>query len=274
MTASEQGRVETPLPSSPERLAGKVAIVTGSGSRAPGIGNGRATAILLARHGAKVVVVDREVEAAEATKAAIDDDANVAVVVGDVTEEETCQRMVDTAMSQWGRLDVLVNNVGIDEGPGSVVDVALERWEHVLHVNVGSMIVAASKAVPVMEAAHSGVIINISSISAFRPRGLTPYTTSKGAVIALSRAMAVDHGPKGVRVNCIAPGPVYTPMVFSGGMTEERRAARRDASLLKVEGTAWDVGYAALYLASDEARYITGVVLPVDGGVSVTSAAR
>jgi NAD(P)-dependent dehydrogenase (short-subunit alcohol dehydrogenase family) len=119
-----------------------------------------------------------------------------------------------------------------------------------------------------------GAIVNISSISALRPRGLTPYTVSKGAVIALTRAMAVDHAAQGIRVNCIAPGPVYTPMVYAAGMSPELRDQRRRASPLGIEGTGWDIAHAALFLASDEARYVTGVVLPVDGGVTLTSASR
>jgi NAD(P)-dependent dehydrogenase (short-subunit alcohol dehydrogenase family) len=129
-------------------------------------------------------------------------------------------------------------------------------------------------AVPAMTKGGGGAIVNISSISALRPRGLTPYSVSKGAVIALTRAMAIDHAPQGIRVNCIAPGPVYTPMVYSDGMTPELRERRRRASPLGVEGTGWDIGYAALFLVSDEARYVTGVVLPVDGGVTITSAGR
>jgi NAD(P)-dependent dehydrogenase (short-subunit alcohol dehydrogenase family) len=112
-----------------------------------------------------------------------------------------------------------------------------------------------------------GAIVNIASIAALRPSRLTPYATSKGAVIALTRAMAVDHAREGIRVNCVAPGPVYTPMVYAGGMSEELRERRKAASLLGVEGEGWDVGHAVVFLASDEARYITGVVLPVDGGV-------
>jgi NAD(P)-dependent dehydrogenase (short-subunit alcohol dehydrogenase family) len=129
-------------------------------------------------------------------------------------------------------------------------------------------------AVPAMAAGGGGSIINISSISALRPRGLTPYSASKGAVIALTRAMAVDHGKDGIRVNCIAPGPMYTPMVYSRGMSEELRERRRQASLLKIEGTGWDIGYAAVFLASDEARFITGIVLVVDGGVTIASPSR
>ena len=144
-----------------------------------------------------------------------------------------------------------------------------------MQVNVETMFLLSKHAIPAMiKTAKGGSIVNISSISALRPRGLTTYSASKGAVIALSRAMAVDHGPDGIRVNCIAPGPVYTPMVYARGMTPAARDQRRRASVLAREGTGWDIGHAALFLASDEARYITGVVLPVDGGVTLTSASR
>ena len=155
-----------------------------------------------------------------------------------------------------------------------MVEVEEGLWERVMTVNVKSMMLMSKYAVPAMAARKSGSIINISSISALRPRGLTAYSASKGAVIALTRAMAVDHGKDGIRVNCIAPGPMYTPMVSSRGMSEELRERRRKASLLNIEGTGWDIGYAALFLASDEARYITGVVLSVDGGATLTSSAR
>ena len=165
------------------------------------------------------------------------------------------------------------NNVGIS-GPGSVVEVKEEVWDRVMAVNVKSMMLMGKFAIPAMATKKSGSIINISSISALRPRGLTPYSASKGAVIALTRAMAIDHAKDGIRVNCIAPGPVYTPMVYARGMSEELRDRRRRSSPLGIEGTGWDIGYAALFLASEEARFITGVVLPVDGGVTITSAPR
>ena len=181
--------------------------------------------------------------------------------------------MVEQAVRRWGRLDILDNNVGI-EGPGSVVSVTEEYWDRVMTVNVKSMMLTGKYAVPAMVTGGGGSIITISSISALRPRGLTAYSTSKGAVIALSRAMAMDHAKDGIRVNCIAPGPVYTPMVYSGGMSEEVREKRKRAAPLGIEGTGWDIGYAALFLASDEARYITGIVLVVDGGVTIASPSR
>jgi NAD(P)-dependent dehydrogenase (short-subunit alcohol dehydrogenase family) len=256
------------------RLENKVAIVTGAGSRAAGIGNGRAAAILFAREGAKVLIVDNTLAAAEETLAAIKKERGEAeVFIGDVTKASDCRAMVEQAVRRWGRLDVLDNNVGI-EGPGSVLSVTEEYWDQVMTVNVKSMMLTGKYAVPAMVTGGGGSIITISSISALRPRGLTAYSTSKGAVIALSRAMAMDHAKDGVRVNCIAPGPVYTPMVYSGGMTEEVRERRRRAAPLGIEGTGWDIGYAALYLASDEARYVTGIVLVVDGGVTIASPSR
>jgi NAD(P)-dependent dehydrogenase (short-subunit alcohol dehydrogenase family) len=256
------------------RLAGKVAIVTGAGSRGDGIGNGRAAATLFAREGARVLLVDRSRRAAETTLEMIRGEGGEAAVrEADVTSSDDCRAMVADALARWGRLDILQNNVGIG-GRGTVVDVDEEEWEHVMRVNVTGMMLASKHAIPAMAQGGGGAIVNISSISALRPRGLTPYSASKGAVIALTRAMAIDHAPQRIRVNCVAPGPVYTPMVYADGMSEELRERRRRASPLGVEGTGWDVGYASLFLASDEARYITGVVLPVDGGVTIASPAR
>ena len=251
-----------PVSHAGRRLEGKVAIVTGAGSRGPGIGNGRAAAICFAREGARVLLVDRDLDAANETLAMIDAErGEAAIQQADVTVLEDCQAMVQAALEWWGRVDVLHNNVGIG-GRGNVVDTDLDEWNRVLAVNVTGMMLASKAAIPVMTESGGGSIINISSIAALRPRGLTPYSTSKGAVIALTKAMAVDHGRDGIRVNCIAPGPVYTPMVGAGGdMPEERRERRRLASILEIEGAGWDIGYAALFLASDEARYITGVLL-------------
>jgi NAD(P)-dependent dehydrogenase (short-subunit alcohol dehydrogenase family) len=256
------------------RLEGKVAIVTGAGSRGAGIGNGRAAAILFAREGARVLLVDRDTAAAEESLRLIQEEGGEAeVFTGDVSRAADCRAMVERAVSRWGRLDILENNVGI-EGPGSVVSVPEEEWDRVMQTNVESMMLTGKFAVPAMVAGGGGSIINISSIGALRPRGLTPYSTSKGAVIALTRAVAIDHAKDGIRVNCIAPGPMYTPMVYSRRMSAEARERRRRASPLGIEGTGWDIGYAALFLASDEARYITGVVLTVDGGVTLTTPPR
>lgn len=261
-------------PPAQRRLDGKVAVVTGGGSRAAGIGTGRAAAILFARHGARVLVVDRDEAAANATVDMIAAEGGEAVAVAaDLTVEEDCTAMAAAAVGRWGRIDVLDNNVGI-EGPGTILDATSEDWDRVMAVNVRTIVQASRAVVPVMATGGGGSIVNLSSISALRPRGLTPYTAAKGAVIALTRAMAIDHAAAGIRVNCIAPGPLYTPMVYADGMADEVRERRRAASPLGVEGTGWDVGYAALFLVSDEARYITGTVLPVDGGVSIRSPDR
>ena len=257
------------------RLEGKVAIVTGAGSQLDeGIGNGRAAAVLMAREGARVLLVDRKPEAAEATLAMVAAEGGEAAVFGaDVTNSEDCRAMVAEAVRRWGRLDILDNNVGIGGG-GTVESVDEELWDRVMAVNVKGMMLASKHAVPAMRASGGGAIVNISSIAYARPHALTPYAASKGAVVSLTWAMAADHARDGIRVNCVAPGPVYTPMVYAAGMPEELRERRKNASLLRVEGTGWDIGNAVLFLASDEARYITGVVLPVDGGVLLASPNR
>lgn len=260
----------------PDRLQDKVAIITGAGSRADGIGNGRAAAILFAREGAKLLLVDRDEQAVQATLEMIraeNADADAVVHAADVTSSEDCRAMVRAALDRWGRLDILHNNVGIG-GRGTVEEISEEDWELVQRVNVTSMMLTAKHAVPAMRASGGGAIINVSSIAALRPRGLTAYSVSKGAVATLTQALAVDHGADGIRANCIMPGPVYTPMVYAAGMSGELRERRREASLLKIEGEGWDIGWAAVFLASDEARYITGVILPVDGGVTIRGPAR
>lgn len=256
------------------RLDGKVAIVTGSGSRGEGIGNGRAAAVLFAREGAKVVLVDRDQDAVAPTLAMIEEAGGTAsIFLADLTDEAVAKSLVDYTVETYGRLDVVQNNVGT-HGKGTVVDSDAALWEHNWDLNVMTMVNVSKYAVPVMAAQGGGSIVNVSSISAIRPRGLTPYSATKGAVIALTQAMAIDHAADRVRVNCVAPGPVFTPHVSAAGMSEELREQRKNASPLRIEGTGWDVAYASLYFACDESRWITGVVMPVDGGVSLTSASR
>ena len=186
----------------------------------------------------------------------------------DVTEPAACDAMIAAAAAHWGRLDILVNNVGIGVSR-TIADVTDEEWDRQMRVNVTTMVNASRPAIAAMRESGGGVILNTSSIASQRGRGLAPYAASKGAVEALTRAMAADHGREGIRVNAIAPGPVYTPMVYARGMSDTTRQARLKATALGIEGTAWDIGYAALFLCSDEARYITGVTLNVDGGVLV-----
>lgn len=254
------------------QLDGKVAIVTGAGSAGGGIGNGRAASILLAKEGVRVLVVDKELSLAEHTVKLIKKGGGQAIATkADVTSEIDCEAMVAVALDHYGRIDILDNNVGIGS-KGSVVDETRANWQHIMQVNVESMFLAAKYTIPRM--VNGGAIVNVSSISALRPRGLTAYSASKGAVIALTRAMAIDHADAGIRVNCVAPGPVYTPMVYGSGMHESARQNRRSASPLGIEGTGWDVGNAVVFLCSARARYITGQTLVVDGGVTVSGPPR
>ena len=256
-------------------LAGKVALISGGGAADDGIGNGRAAAILLARAGTKVMVADRELRLAQRTVEMIVAEGGTAVARGcDVTREADCKALVEACIDGFGRLDLLDNNVGIGSR-GSVVEEKPEEYRRVMQINVESMFLLSKYAIPAMiKTAQGGAIVNISSISALRPRGLTTYTTSKAAVIGLTRAMAVDHGADNIRVNCICPGPMYTPMVYARGMSEAARAQRAKASVLKLEGTGWDVGHAVKFLLSHFARYITGQVLVVDGGVTLQAPER
>jgi NAD(P)-dependent dehydrogenase (short-subunit alcohol dehydrogenase family) len=254
-------------------LEGKVAIVTGAGSQAEGIGNGRASAILLAEAGARLVLVDRNRAWAERTAEMIAAENGEALVIkADVTRLEECRGIVEQAVARFGGVDVLVNNVGIGGAKGTAVETDLEEWNHGLLVNVTSMMLMGKFAIPEMVKRGGGAIVNIASVAGLR--GGTPnllYPTSKGAVVNMTRAMAVHHARDGIRVNCVCPGMLYTPMVYAGGMTEELRVARRNRSLLRSEGTGWDCGAAVLYLASGHARWVTGTILPVDAGATATT---
>jgi NAD(P)-dependent dehydrogenase (short-subunit alcohol dehydrogenase family) len=180
--------------------------------------------------------------------------------------------MVARTVEAWGRLDILVNNVGITGPGGNAVEVDPEAWDKAMRVNVTSMVLMAKAAIPEMIKSGGGSIINLTSIAGMlggHPSLL--YPTSKGAVINLTRSMAAHHGRDGIRVNCIAPGTVYTPMVAARGMSAEMRRARSEGTLLGTEGTGWDIGYGVLFLASDESRWVTGITLPIDGGMTAGS---
>ena len=243
-----------------------MAIVTGAGSSGPGIGNGKAASVVFAREGASVLLVDAFPDRAEETLAMIEEEGGKASVFqADVTSSEDCRRMVEAAVERYGRLDILDNNVGISVR-ATVVDVTEEQWDRIMAVNVKSIVLASKFAIPRMLQTGGGSIINISSIAGLRAHSSTPYTTSKAAVIGLTTSMAADHGRDNIRVNCIAPGLAYTPMA-AGRMDPALREHRKSSAPLGTEGTAWDIANAALFLASDEARWITGVVLPVDAGL-------
>ncbi|WP_375691463.1 SDR family NAD(P)-dependent oxidoreductase [Pseudooceanicola sp. LIPI14-2-Ac024] len=251
-------------------LDGKVAVVTGAGSRSDGIGNGRAASILLARHGARVALIDENADWAEATRKMIEADGGTARVYRcDVTDESACRDTVAQITDDLGAPDILVNNVGIGGPDGTALDVDMAAWDKAMAVNVSSMVLMSRACLPAMIDRGAGSIVNIASVAGILG-GHTKllYPTSKGAVVQMTRAMATHHGRDGVRVNCICPGMVYTPMVYTRGMDDKLRESRKNRSLLQVEGEGWDVGNAVAFLASDAARWITGVILPVDAGAT------
>ena len=235
------------------RLAGKVAIVAGAGASGAVIGNGQATAILFAREGAKVLCADAVEERAHATVEMITKEGGTASALRvDVSRAADCKAMVQAAVERYGRLDILDNNVGISVR-ADVLEVTEEQWDRVMAVNVKSVMLASKYAIPQMRKNGGGSIINISSVAGLRANQSTPYSTSKAAVVGITRSMAGDHGRDGIRVNCILPGLIYGPMT-APRMDAALRERRREASALGTEGTGWDVAWAAVFLASDESR--------------------
>jgi NAD(P)-dependent dehydrogenase (short-subunit alcohol dehydrogenase family) len=266
------------------RIAGRTAIVTGGGSPADsvsGVGIGAAIARVLARDGAKVVIADINPVAADRTAAAIDRDGGTAITIqADVTSESDCRRVVDTAYAELGRIDVLVNNLGIDlahsdpVSQGRIEEMTEDAWERVMSVNVKSMMLMAKHVVSKFE--HGGSIVNISSISSFRPMHTrAEYSVSKAAVNGMTLALAVQLAGRRIRVNGVCPGSAWTAMSarpFEGASADEVEALRRrrlEIPLLPVEGTAWHIAEAAAFLASDQASWITGQLLVVDGGATL-----
>ena len=252
-----------------ERLKNKVAIVTGAGSRGPGIGNGKATAILFAREGAKVLCVDAELARAEETARQIEKENGTAeAFAADVARAADCRAMVEEAVSRWGGLDILHNNVGV-ESRLDLMETTEQEWDRVMAIDLKSMLLATQAAVPALDKRGGGAITCVSSIAAMVGHGRTAYAAAKAGVIGFVTSVAVQLGPRGIRVNAIAPGQVWTPMVERLG--PEARERRRRASPLGTEGTGWDVGWGAVYLASDEARWVTGHVLVIDAGLTATT---
>jgi len=259
------------------RLKDKVAVVVGAG-QTPGetIGNGRAVAILFAREGASVVLVDCNIASALETQAMIQAEGSRSIAVqADITREQDCQDFVQAAVEAYGKLDILHNNVGIATGDDSVDQISSEAWDRIMGVNLKGMLLSCKSALPVMKRQQGGSIINISSIAAVCSTNITAYKTSKAGVNALTHQIAMENARFGIRANAIMPGLINTPMAIEGisksrGIPKDQLISERDARvpLGRKMGTAWDVAYAALFLASDESRFITGVVLPVDGGQS------
>jgi NAD(P)-dependent dehydrogenase (short-subunit alcohol dehydrogenase family) len=261
-----------------ERVKGKVAIVTGAGSIRPGMGNGKASAILYAREGARVMAVDCNLEAAEGTKHLINEEGGECVVFkADVSKSDDCRSMVEKCIQTFGRIDILHNNVGITV-TGGAVETSEESWDRIMNVNLKSMFLTCKYVLPYMERQGSGSIINIASVNAIRtqPVPTIAYAASKAGVIALTREIAIQYATKGIRANTIIPGFMKTPMVeffltdAYGGDIDEMWKKRDAMCPTGKQGEPWDIAYAALFLASDEAKYITGTTLVVDGGVSNT----
>jgi NAD(P)-dependent dehydrogenase (short-subunit alcohol dehydrogenase family) len=261
------------------RLKGKVAIVVGAGQR-PGMtmGNGRATAILFAREGAHVLAIDRYLDSAEETVGLIKKDGGEArAFVADVTDEATLQAAVAACRDLWKRIDILHNNVGVSiaGGDAPITEITVEAFDRIVATNLRGMVMACKYTLPVMREQMSGVIINISSIAAWTSYPYVTYKATKAAVIALTQQIAIQNAQYGIRANAILPGLMNTPMAVdtrieaTGKSREEVVAERNSRVPLGKMGSAWDVAYAALFLASDEAGYITGTALPVDGGMSV-----
>jgi len=260
-----------------DRLKNKVAIVTGAGSIGPGWGNGKATAVLFAREGAKVFAVDINLKAAKETKEIIDREGGICTAQKvDVTKSNEVRGMVDQCLKTYGRIDILHNNVGavVVGGP---VDTTEETWDRVMAINLKSMFLTCKHVIPHMEKQGGGVITNISSIAAIRYTGVPyiTYYTTKAAILGLTQCVALQYAEKNIRANSILPGLMKTPFVieplkevYGGGNVDKMIEVRNKQCPTGKMGEAWDVAHAALFLASDEAKYITGAQLIVDGGIT------
>ena len=261
------------------RLDGKVAVVVGAG-QTPGetIGNGRATAVLFGREGAHVVAVDRALDTAQNTVSAISEEGGSAFALrADITVERDIEEFVAETVARLGRIDILHNNVGVSlaAGDSPVADITSDAFDRVMAINLRGMVMTCKHVLEVMQAQKSGVIVNISSVAAVADYPNIAYKTSKAGVIALTENLALTYASDGIRVNCILPGLMNTPMAIEprvgrNGMTREQVIAMRNSKVpLGTMGTGWDVAEAALFLASPQAAFITGVALTVDGGQSL-----
>jgi NAD(P)-dependent dehydrogenase (short-subunit alcohol dehydrogenase family) len=265
------------------RLDGKVAFVSGVGSVGEGWGNGRATAVLLARQGAKVYGTDIDLGAAEETRGIIrQDGAACEVTAGDMTKSADVTAAVDRCLSRFGRIDILVNNIG-GSAPGNAMTMSEELWDAQFALNLKTVFLTTKAVLPVMERQKGGAIVNLASIAALRmsaERSHVAYSTAKFGILAYSKSTALAFAKTGIRCNTVIPGLMHTPLVehrlaktLAGGDVAALIAKRDAAVPMGHMGTAWDVAHAVLFLVSDEARYITGTEIVVDGGMSASGMA-
>ncbi|MCK8781424.1 SDR family oxidoreductase [Rhizobium sp. NTR19] len=261
------------------RMQDKVVLVFGAGSVGPGFGNGKAAAVAYAREGGKVVCVDVDLEAAKNTVEVIESEGGTALALSaDVTQSTQIASVVEQTLNRFGRIDVLHNNVGINL-PGGAAEATEESWRKVMDVNLTSAFLTCKAVLPIMERQGNGAIINISSLASIRWTGYpyVSYYASKAALNHFTRAIAVEYAAKGIRANTILPGLMDTPHIqkqISGyyGSAEEMKAKRDALSPMKRQGDGWDIAWASVFLASDQAKYITGIELPIDGGLHMTVA--
>ena len=259
-----------------QRLNNKVAIISGAGSSGPGIGNGKATAILFAREGARVLLVDLHLDNVLETQKIIETEGNSSTFIdADISTSYRCKKVVGKCIKEYGKIDILHNNVGI-EIAGKLTDFSEEDWDKTMTVNLKSVFLMCKNVLPQMESQKSGSIINISSINSIRtlPAISGAYGASKAAINALTREIAVEYASMGIRANAILPGMMNTPFVINaltdawGGDVQEMIRIRDEMCPTGKQGEPWDVAYTALFLASDESKYITGATIVVDGGLT------
>jgi NAD(P)-dependent dehydrogenase (short-subunit alcohol dehydrogenase family) len=261
------------------RLDGKVAIVTGCGSEGPDWGNGKAIAVLLARQGAKVAGLDLQADAADATRRLIESEGGTCfTLAGDVTSADDVQALVDAAVERWGQIDVLVNNVGRSV-PGGPAELDEAAWREQIDVNLTGAYLMCHAVLPIMERQGSGAVVNVASVAGLRYIGKpqVAYAAAKAGLLQFTRTTAVIYASRGVRLNSVVPGLMLTPLVkrladlYADGDLEGFSARREQQVPMGRMGAAWDVANAVLFLASDEARYVTATELVVDGGLTAAT---
>ncbi len=261
------------------RLTDKVVFLTGCGSVGPGWGNGKSIAVLFARQGARLYGVDVNEAAARETQAIIEGEGGTCIIgTGDVTEEKQVEALVADCMARFGRIDILVNNVGKSE-PAIAGEMDVALWDRQLDINLRSAFLCCRAVLPIMERQGKGAVVSIASTAGIRYTGKpqAAYCAAKAGLIHFSKTTAISYAPRGIRLNCVLPGLMYTPLVqklaeeFAGGDLDGFVAKRNGQVPMGHMGEGWDVAHAALFLASDEAKYITGTELLVDGGLTAAT---